>query len=55
MFGGNLTRQPAFQAFEYRVVGELTNTDKLMEDAFWFVWPGIGSGARLHHVDFCST
>jgi CDP-6-deoxy-D-xylo-4-hexulose-3-dehydrase len=49
LFGGNLTRQPAFRNVEYRVVGELTNTDKLMEDAFWIgVWPGIGEAERAY-------
>jgi CDP-6-deoxy-D-xylo-4-hexulose-3-dehydrase len=51
LFGGNLTRQPAFRNVDYRVVGELTNTDKLMEDAFWIgVWPGIGEAERSYIV-----
>jgi CDP-6-deoxy-D-xylo-4-hexulose-3-dehydrase len=51
LFGGNLTHQPAFRNVEYRVVGELTNTDKLMNDAFWIgVWPGIGEAERIYIV-----
>jgi CDP-4-dehydro-6-deoxyglucose reductase, E1 len=34
LFGGNLTHQPAFRDVEFRIVGDLTNTDKLMNDAF---------------------
>jgi CDP-6-deoxy-D-xylo-4-hexulose-3-dehydrase len=42
LFAGNLTKQPAFADVDYRVVGELTHTDKIMHDAFWVgVWPGI--------------
>ncbi len=49
VFGGNLTRQPAFRDVEFRVVGDLRNTDKLMNDAFWIgVWPGIGEAERSY-------
>lgn len=42
LFGGNLTKQPALSGQKFRVSGELTQTDKLMNDAFWVgIWPGL--------------
>jgi CDP-4-dehydro-6-deoxyglucose reductase, E1 len=42
LFGGNLTRQPAYRDREYRVVGTLSNTDFVMSQVFWIgLYPGI--------------
>ena len=42
LFGGNLLKQPAFAGTPRRVHGELTNSDRVMNDTFWVgVWPGL--------------
>lgn len=47
LFAGNLIKHPCFdqmraQGEGYRVVGELANTDRIMEDSFWIgVYPGM--------------
>ncbi len=50
LFAGNMLRHPMFNSMvegsDYRVVGELTNTDKIMNDSFWIgLYPGMGDKA----------
>jgi CDP-6-deoxy-D-xylo-4-hexulose-3-dehydrase len=55
LFAGNMVRQPCFDAMRaaaagYRVAGELTATDRIMNDAFWVgVYPGL-SDEMLEYV-----
>jgi len=50
LFAGNILRHPLFEKMvekrDYRKVGELVNTDKIMHDSFWIgVYPGIDNSA----------
>ena len=43
LFAGNLTRQPYFKDVDYRISGDLTNTDITMNNTLWLgIYPGIG-------------
>ena len=47
LFAGNITKHPCFDEMRasgegYRIIGELVNTDKIMNDTFWIgVYPGM--------------
>ena len=52
LFGGNLARQPAYQAATFRTVGPLSNSDFVMNHVFWIgVYPGMTQAMLDYMVD----
>jgi len=49
LFAGNLMRQPYFENLDYRVKGNLENTDVTMQQTLWV---GIYPGLNKKHLDF---
>lgn len=52
LFAGNLTRQPYMMGRKYRVSGELTNTDKVMNDTFWI---GVQPALTQEMLDYAGS
>lgn len=53
VFAGNLVKHPAYIGrTEIRIVGKLTNSDKIMNDGFWIgVFPGITDKMLLYVIE----
>ncbi len=50
LFGGNLTKQPAYSGVKMKVSGSLKNTDLVMNNLFWIgVYPGIDK-KRIQYI-----
>lgn len=54
LFAGNMIKHPCFEGMEegkdYRIIGKLTNTDKLMNDSLWIgIYPGM-SREKLNYM-----
>lgn len=53
IFGGNLLRQPAYQEIKHRQVGDLKNSDHLLENAAWI---GLHPSVTKEQIDYmCDT
>jgi len=49
LFAGNLTRQPYMIGRNFRISGELTNTDVVMNQTFWL---GVYPGLKTEQLDY---
>ena len=50
LFAGNLTKQPYMVGRNFRISGDLTNTDVVMSQTFWLgTFPGLG-GEELDYI-----
>jgi CDP-4-dehydro-6-deoxyglucose reductase, E1 len=49
LFAGNLTKQPYMAGRNFRVSGQLTNTEVVMNQTFWL---GVYPGLTTDHLDF---
>ena len=52
LFAGNLTRQPYMKGAYYRVSGDLTNTDDLMNNTFWI---GVQPALTREMLEFAAS
>jgi CDP-6-deoxy-D-xylo-4-hexulose-3-dehydrase len=56
LFGANLTRQPAYVDRPHRAVGDLRNSDHVMENVFWVgVYPGLSPAQLDYMIDSLRT
>lgn len=51
-FSGNILRQPAYKHINYRVVGKLTNSDRIFEKTFFV---GLYPGLAKRHLDYVTA
>jgi CDP-6-deoxy-D-xylo-4-hexulose-3-dehydrase len=52
LFGGNLTRQPAFREVPHRKIGDLKNSDFVMNQVFWIgVYPGLSKEMMRYVIE----
>ena len=52
LFGGNLLRQPAYLNIKHRKIGDLANTDRIMNDTFFL---GTFSGIGKEQIEYTMT
>ncbi|MEC9293913.1 MAG: lipopolysaccharide biosynthesis protein RfbH [Chloroflexota bacterium] len=52
LFGGNIARQPAYLEVPFRIVGDLSNSDFVMENTLWLgVYPRLTKSMMIYMVE----
>jgi CDP-6-deoxy-D-xylo-4-hexulose-3-dehydrase len=52
MFAGNVTRQPAYAGVDFKIIGDLHNSDIVMQRSFWIgVYPGLTTQMLEYVID----
>ena len=52
LFGGNITKQPYFKNFKYRIASDLKVTDNIMNNTFWIgIYPGINKKMQNYVIE----
>lgn len=56
LFSGNITKQPYFKNYNFKIHAELKNTNKIMNDSFWIgVYPGLNQQHLSYILDMIDT
>jgi CDP-6-deoxy-D-xylo-4-hexulose-3-dehydrase len=52
MFAGNIIRQPAYAGVDFKIIGDLSNSDIVMQRSFWIgVYPGLTTQMLEYVID----
>jgi CDP-6-deoxy-D-xylo-4-hexulose-3-dehydrase len=55
MFAGNIIRQPAYAGVDFKIIGDLSNSDIVMQRSFWIgVYPGLTTQMLEYVIDSIS-